>query len=118
MLDELHNKRLTEAGSLDMLEASDDSDGEGRYRGASLALPGEIVSSAANLSVFFSLWVAHSLRLLLHYVSAASGSLARFAALLVFSVHRPLFACHSCCSQETTSTRTPVVLRVSYFASY
>ncbi|CAN0471833.1 unnamed protein product, partial [Laminaria digitata] len=27
VLDELHNKRLTEAGSLDMLEASD-SDGE------------------------------------------------------------------------------------------
>ncbi|CAN0497218.1 unnamed protein product, partial [Ectocarpus sp. 12 AP-2014] len=40
VLDELHNKRLTEAGSLDMLEASD-SDGEGeRYRGANLALPG------------------------------------------------------------------------------
>lgn len=26
-----------------MLEASDDSDGEGRYRGASLALPGELL---------------------------------------------------------------------------
>lgn len=40
VLDELHNKRLTEAGSLDMLEGSD-SDEDGRYRGANLALPGE-----------------------------------------------------------------------------